>query len=255
MRNIKLVIQYDGTDYHGWQIQNGEKTIQGILEENLSKITGKKISLISASRTDAGVHALAQIASFLTDSSLEILKFQKALNSLLPEDIRIIEAKETSADFHPRYDSLGKTYFYLISNTPYSSAFLYKYAWHLPFSLDLSQMKKAGKFFKGKHDFSSFRGAGCGAKNPEREITSLRIEKIRKVDFMTASFKSEYIKITIEANAFLRHMVRNIVGTLVEAGRGRIAADSIKSTLLLRDRRAAGPTAPSNGLFLEKIYY
>ncbi|MCE5194483.1 MAG: tRNA pseudouridine(38-40) synthase TruA [Nitrospiraceae bacterium] len=255
MRNIKLVIQYDGTNYHGWQIQNSDKTIQGILEEKLSNITGEKISLTSASRTDAGVHAFAQVASFLTASNLETLKLQKALNSLLPEDIKIIEAEEASSDFHPRYDSLGKTYFYLISNTPYSSAFLYRYAWHLPFSLDLSQMKKAGRFFKGRHDFSSFRGSGCGAKTPIREITSLKIEKIKRIDFMTASFKGDYIKITIEANAFLRHMVRNIVGTLVEAGRGKISPDYVKKILLLKDRKAAGINAPAKGLFLEKIHY
>lgn len=262
VRNIKLIIEYDGTEYQGWQEQPSHQpsamsqkniiTIQGILQEAIKKITGEDVKLISASRTDAGVHALGQVASFKTNSSLEASTLQRALNSMLPEDIRVLNAEDAAEAFHPRYDAGSKSYFYIIANMHISSAFLYRYSWRVPYLLDIEVMREAGMQLLGRHDFSAFRGAGCGAKTTEREIFSLDIDKMNRVDFMTARISGDFIKIRIEANAFLRHMVRNIVGTLVEIGRGKIAY-TISDLLELKDRGKSGPTAPANGLFLEKI--
>ncbi len=261
MKNIKLLIEYDGTNYHGWQEQNlavSQKniaTIQGMLREKIKAITGEDVKVIGSSRTDAGVHAFGQVASFLTDSYLEPEVLQRALNSLLPEDIRILNAEEADEAFHPRYDAVSKSYFYLISNMSISSAFLYRYAWRVPHRLDLDSMKEAGSLLKGRHDFSAFRGAGCGAKTTERDIISFNIERLERIDFMTAGLRGDFIKIRVEANAFLRYMVRNMVGTLVEIGRGKMAAHAISDAFELKDRRKTGPTAPATGLFLEAIRY
>lgn len=268
MKNIKLLIEYDGTNYHGWQEQKiaissqlsalSQKnilTIQGILQEKLKTITGEDVKVIGSSRTDAGVHAFGQVASFLTDSYLEPEVLQRALNSLLPEDIRILNTEEVNEAFHPRYDAVSKSYFYLISNMSISSAFLYRYAWRVPHRLDMDSMKEAGSLLKGRHDFSAFRGAGCGAKTTGRDIISFNMERLDRIDFMTAGLEGDFIKIRIEANAFLRYMVRNIVGTLVEIGRGKMAAHAISDAFELKDRRKTGPTAPATGLFLEAIKY
>jgi len=269
MKNIKLLMEYDGTNYHGWQIQSSEVrsqksevgshrtvlTIQGVLQEKLKTITGEDVKVIGSSRTDAGVHAFGQVASFLTNSYLEPEVLQRALNSLLPEDIRILNAEEVNEAFHPRYDAVSKSYFYLISNMSISSAFLYRYVWRVPHRLDMDSMKEAGSLLKGRHDFSAFRGAGCGAKTTERDIISFNIERLERIDFMTAGLEGDFIKIRIEANAFLRYMVRNIVGTLVEIGRGKMAAHAISDAFEVKDRRKTGPTAPATGLFLEAIKY
>jgi tRNA pseudouridine38-40 synthase len=257
MKNIKLLIEYDGTNYHGWQRQKNHTTLQEIIEDRLLRITGEDAALISASRTDAGVHAFGQVASFKTNSNLEPITLQRALNATLPEDIRILNAGETAAAFHPRYDALGKSYFYIISNglSAFSSAFFYRYAWRVPYTFDLAEMKKAGDLLLGRHDFSAFRGAGCGAKSTVREITSVSIERISSIDFMTAKINGNFIKIKVEATAFLRHMVRNITGTLVEVGRGKMTLNSISEAIRLKDRGKTGPTAPAHGLFLEKVSY
>ncbi|MBI4691013.1 MAG: tRNA pseudouridine synthase A [Nitrospirae bacterium] len=231
MKNIRLLIEYDGTNYHGWQKQrsvishrlsavNSKNiiTIQGILQETIKKIVGEDIKLISASRTDAGVHALGQVASFKTNSYL-------------------------------------KTYLYLISNMNISSAFLYRYTWRVPYKLNLDIMRETSGLLRSSHDFSAFRGTGCGAKNTEREIILLDVEMLNKIDFMTVRLDGNFIKIRITANAFLRHMVRNIVGTLVETGRGKMTLRSVLEAIELKDRKKTGPTAPANGLFLETIRY
>lgn len=255
MKNIKLLMEYDGANYHGWQRQKCHDTLQEIIEDRLFRITGERAALISASRTDAGVHAIGQVASFRTNSNLEPTTLQRALNATLPEDIRILNAEETAEAFHPRYNALGKSYFYIISNTNFSSAFLYRYAWRVPYTLDLDEMKKAGASLLGRHDFSAFRGAGCGAKSTVREITSVSIERISSIDFMTATVNGNFIKITVAADAFLRHMVRNITGTLVKVGRGKMTLNSISEAIKLKDRGKTGPTAPAHGLFLEKVSY
>jgi tRNA pseudouridine38-40 synthase len=255
MRKIKLLIEYDGTAYHGWQIQKEGDTLQGILEDRIAKVTGEQSRLIGAGRTDAGVHALGQVAAFRTGSGLEPATIKKALNAVLPQDIRILNASEADDSFHPREDAVRKSYFYIIANQRQSSVFLFRYAWLVIQHLDPASMIKAAGVLHGEHDFSSFMGTGSDVQSPVREIISLSIERLESIDFMTAALNGNFIKIRIEANGFLRHMVRNIAGTLAEIGRGRIPSEKMKDILESRDRKLAGQTAPANGLFLERIMY
>lgn len=255
MRYIRLLLEYDGTDYHGWQMQKTDRTIQSTIEAAILEITGEASRLAAAGRTDAGVHALGQVAVFATRSTLAAETFMRALNAGLPGDLRILSSSETDASFNPRYDALRKSYFYLISKSKQQSAFFNRYVWDLKIDLGLQNMKDAAGVFIGEHDFTSFRGAGCGAKTPFRNIYSIDISAFDEISFMTATIKGGFIKIRIEANAFLRHMVRNIVGTLAEVGRGRMSAESIRNIIEVRDRKKAGPTAPAKGLFLENIIY
>jgi tRNA pseudouridine38-40 synthase len=254
MRQIKLVIEYDGSAYQGWQSQKSRKTIQDILCGATAGITGDEVKLTGASRTDAGVHALGQVAAFSTPSALPADILKRALNAKLPPDIRIIAAEEISL-FHPRYDAIRKRYFYLIRMDRNESAFFHKYAWHVRAPLDLHAMRNAAALLSGEHDFSSFRGSGCSAKTPVRTVHTVQISAFDTMEFMTASTKGSFVKITVEANAFLRHMVRNIVGTLVEVGKGRMTVDGVRDILASKDRTKAGPTAPSHGLFLEAVFY
>ncbi len=255
VRYIRLLIEYAGTEYHGWQTQKSGGTIQDILRDKIHSITGKEVRLTGASRTDAGVHALGQVAVFGTDLSLDADVIMRALNAKLPPDIRILAAEETDEDFHPRYRATQKSYFYIISEGRHQSAFLHRYVWNVRSCLDLDSMGKAAILLIGEHDFSSFRASGCGAKHPVRTVYTLDITRLGKIDFMTASIEGEFIKIRIEANAFLRHMVRNIVGTIIEVGRGKISIEEFSRIFQSCDRTMAGPTAPAQGLFLEKIIY
>lgn len=255
MRHIKLLLEYDGSDYQGWQSQKSGHTIQDILHERIVSITGGQIRLVGASRTDAGVHALGQVAAFSTDSALAADVLKRALNAKLPEDIRILSIEETAASFHPRFDAMKKKYMYFMSTGRDESAFLHKYQWQMNANLNLEAMREAASLLTGEHDFSSLRGAGCSAKTTVRHIHSLEITAPQALEFMTVSIRGDFIRISIEANAFLRHMVRNIVGTLVEVGRGRIGAQDVSAILNARDRTKAGPTAPAAGLFLERVFY
>jgi tRNA pseudouridine38-40 synthase len=255
MRYIRLLIEYDGTNYHGWQSQKSGGTIQDVICSALFGITGEQVKLIGASRTDAGVHALGQVAIFGTVSQLTPEVMMRALNAKLPSDIRILDARETDRDFHPRYRAVSKSYFYIIAEDRHQSVFLHRYIWYVRKRFDTGSMIEAASFILGEHDFSSFRGTGCGARHPVRTVNSADISRLEELSFMTASIKGDFIKIKIEANAFLRHMVRNIVGTLVEVGRGRISPSDFKKILEYCDRTLAGPTAPAQGLFLDKITY
>jgi len=255
MRKIKLLIEYDGTVYHGWQIQNDETTIQGIVQKSVQRITGTTSGVLGASRTDAGVHALGQVAVFRTESRLDDGTIKKALNAVLPQDIRILEAAEVDDSFHPRDAAVKKSYFYIIANERVSSAFLFRYTWAVPQQLDLNAMTDASEAFIGRLDFAAFMGAGSDVRDTVRELYSLNIERLNSVEFMTGCLRGDFIKIWAEANGFLRHMVRNIVGTLVETGRGKIPADRMREILESHDRRRAGQTAPPQGLFLERIVY
>ncbi len=255
MRYIRLSIEYDGTDYHGWQSQKSGGTVQDVIKEKIQRITGEEVRLTGASRTDAGVHALDQVAVFGTDSSLKAEVIMRALNATLPPDIRIRHSGETNRDFHPRYQAIKKSYFYIISKGKQQSAFLHRYMWRVPATIDPDAIRKAASFLLGEHDFSSFRASGCGAKHPVRTVYTADIMKLGKIDFMTTSIEGDFLKIRIEANAFLRHMVRIIAGTLVEVGKGNMPVDTFERILQSRDRTIAGPTAPAKGLFLEKITY
>jgi tRNA pseudouridine38-40 synthase len=244
LKNIKLTIEYDGTSYHGWQYQPRHISIQQTIKEKIEQIAKEKINLIGASRTDAGVHAIAQAANFKTKSRMNEGEWQRALNSLLPSDIVIKKAEIVPPDFHARFSSKGKIYKYLILNQPVPSALYRNYAWHMPYPLKLAEMRKAAKFLIGRHDFSSFRASSCTAENPVRKIKRLAITK-----------KNGFIQFTIEADAFLHHMVRNIIGTLIYVGIGKLSPAQIESILKAKDRRLAGKTSPPHGLYLVKVKY
>lgn len=261
MRKIKLTFQYDGSEYNGWQLQPSCRTIQGLMQEAVYRLTGEKANIIGAGRTDAGVHAIEQVAVFESSSSMDSKVIKKALNAVLPPDVRIVAAEDTDSSFHPRYSATRKRYTYLIANMPDTPGmdvpplFFTKYMWWIKNPLDIVSMKAASAHLCGTHDFSSFRGSGCGAKSPVRTVYLLDIEQLSEMSFLFAVFPGNFMKLSIEANGFLRHMVRNIVGTLVETGRSRMSPDKVREILLARDRRLAGPTAPAKGLFLERVIY
>jgi len=245
VRNIKLIIEYDGTAFHGWQIQPGLKTIQGVIRERIAQITQGEANLIGAGRTDAGVHARGQVANFQTASTIDLTALQRGLNSLLSPDIVITGIEEAEEDFHARFRARSKTYEYHILNRSYPSAILRAYAWFIPHKLDLAAMEGCGRLLIGSHDFSSFRASGDESRHSIREVIRLEIE--RRED--------DLIVIVIEANAFLREMVRSIVGTLVDVGRGKTSLEEFKEVFEARDRRKAGMTAPAQGLFLTEVKY
>jgi tRNA pseudouridine38-40 synthase len=245
-RNIKLVLEYDGTNYHGWQSQQGSgmPTIQDALEEALRKLTKEHIRTVSSGRTDAGVHALGHVANFLTESSISAEAWAPALNSLLPADIRVLASEAAAPDFHARFSATGKQYQYLVLARRAPSALRRNHAWHVDRKLNLAAMRRAAGVLVGRHDFSSFRSAGCNAKSPVRTVKVLTIKK-----------KGDLVEFTLEADAFLMHMARNIVGTLVEAGLGRFSPDDVSRILRSRDRRKAGGIAPARGLYLMTVSY
>lgn len=244
MRNIKLTIEYDGTDYHGWQFQPNARTIQGVMEERIGTIVNEKIGLNASGRTDAGVHALNQVANFKTSSGISCKALQKGLNALLPQDISVKEVCEVDADFHSRFSATGKVYTYQILNRPYPSALVCRFSWFIRYPLNTERMDRAAAHIIGAHDFSSFRASSCGAPHP---IKTVRAAWFRK--------EGGLLVFEIEATGFLHHMVRNIVGTLVDVGMGRMTTDSFKEVFHSKDRRLAGVTAPSQGLFLKEVKY
>jgi tRNA pseudouridine38-40 synthase len=245
MRNIKLLIEYDGTEYQGWQVQPKGPTIQGILEEKLRLLTGDPIRIFGSGRTDSGVHALGQVAHFKTKSPMDIHSMQRALNSLLPPDIVIQKIEEVHEGFHARKDSKSKVYEYRILNRNLRSAFQRGYIWHIPQKLNLTEMKKATQSLIGEHDFSAFRTVGSPTRTTVRRV--IRAEWRRGRDGL--------IRFEIEANGFLKQMVRSIIGTLVEVGKGKMKDVELQRILESKDRKKAGPTAPAQGLFLKEVRY
>jgi tRNA pseudouridine38-40 synthase len=245
MRNLKIIIEYDGTGYHGWQRQRGDITIQQIIEEKIGLVTQEKIKLIGSGRTDAGVHAIGQVANFKTGSKIGETNLLRGMNSLLPGDIVIKSLIEVDERFHSRYDAKSKVYLYQIFNSPVPSALYRNYSWFVHFPLDIDNMKTAASPLIGSHDFSSF----CAANND----TSDYIRKVINVSINQG--KDGIIKFFIEANGFLRYMVRNIVGTLVDVGRGKFLPSEFLDIMKARDRNRAGITAPPQGLFLKEVKY
>ena len=244
MRNIKLTIEYDGTGYHGWQIQPNVETIQGTIEGKLAQITGEMVRLVASGRTDTGVHAMGQVAHFKTHSSLDVLSFLRGLNSLLPEDIRVKDVEEVDEAFHARFSAKGKVYEYRIFNGELPSPFHRHFSWFVPGKLDLASMREAAMKLKGSHDFSSFCSTG-----------SDHLSHIREIYTIDVGIRRDLIIIGVEANAFLKQMVRNIVGTLVEVGRRKLTPSQFGDILEARDRRRAGIAAPAQGLFLVRVNY
>lgn len=255
MKNIRLTLQYDGSQYAGWQVQPGARTVQGTLEAVIRGIAPDSSSLVAAGRTDAGVHAIEQVASFRTTSRHAPEVFARALNAQIPPDIRVTGASLSPPSFHPRFDARGKEYAYLIQHGGVPSPFTQRFSWLVTFSLDFEAMEAASRLLVGTHDFSSFRGSGCGAKTATREVRSIEVNRRPSMAFLDFPLQGDFVLIAITANAFLRHMARNIVGTLVDVGRGAIGAEEVADVLSARDRRRAGPTAPPGGLFLRKVWY
>ncbi len=256
MRNIKLTIEYDGTNYCGWQIQPKCVTIQGIIESALSKITKSKVDIIGAGRTDAGVHAVGQVANFKTESRMTPNEFKLALNSILPRDIVINNAEEVNEDFHSRFDAISRTYHYTILNSDTPSAFLRNYVYLLPKPVDIDIMNEASKYLIGTKDFSSFASLGDPIHNSIRTVI-LAEWHLLPTDLSTLRYESgqRLIKFYIKANAFLRGMVRAIVGTLIDVGIGKIQPERVKEILELKDRTKAGPSLPAKGLCLVNVEY
>ena len=245
MRNIKLLIEYDGTNYLGWQVQLKGSTVQGVLEEKLGLLTGEPIRLFGSGRTDSGVHAFGQVAHFKTQSQMDIRTMQKALNSLLPPDIVIQKLEEADDDFHARKHSKSKVYEYRILNRNLRSAFHRGYVWYIPQKLNWIGMKKATPCLIGEQDFAAFRNVGSSTRTTVRRV--IRVEWKKGRDGL--------ICFEIEANGFLKQMVRSIVGTLVEVGKGKINPEQFQMVLKSKDRKKAGPTAPAQGLFLREVKY
>lgn len=244
MRNIKLTIEYDGTNYLGWQKQKNGATIQGTLEEAIKLLTKEEIELVGSSRTDTGVHAKAFIANFKTNSTIPADKFREAINHKLPEDIVIIKSEEVDINFHSRYDAKGKTYSYSIINRDIYPAIGRNYLYHVKKKLNINSMKEACKYFIGTYDFSAFKSSGSSVKTSIRTIKDLHIDE-----------KNEIIKIYVTGDGFLYNMVRIIVGTLLMVGNNKIKPEEITNIIESKDRQKAGICVPAKGLTLEKVYY
>ena len=250
MRNIRLTLAYDGTDFHGWQRQPEEPTIQACLEDALQKLTGAATAVCGSGRTDAGVHALHQVANFLTASTIPCANFVKALNDLLPPTVRVKSAGDAAPAFHARYDVRRKTYRYRIVTTPVCSPLLWRFVCHHPYPLDRARMAEAARLLEGKQNFTSF----TAADGQEDEDTKSRVRVIFQSRVLWRP-RSSMLVYEVIGSGFLRYMVRNIVGTLMEVGRGKLDPYDIASILAARDRAQAGPTAPAQGLCLMDVEY
>lgn len=244
MRHIRLVVEYDGTSLCGWQRQSNGPTVQGHLEAALAQLLQHAVTVTGASRTDAGVHARGQVASFRTERTIPLHGVRRGLNSLLPEAIAIREATEVGDDFHPRFSATGKHYRYTVLARPDRSPRWRDRAWHVPEPLALDATREAAALLLGEHDFAAFRAAGCTANTT-----------IRRIDTIDVVAGDELLTLEVRGNAFLRNMVRIVAGTLVEVGRGRLTPAQVREILESRDRTRAGITAPAHGLELIEVRY
>ena len=245
MRNIKLLIEYDGKDFNGWQKQPNKLNIQGEIERAIERITGEEVNLMASGRTDAGVHAIGQVANFKTNSNIPIEKFPIALNTNLKKSIIIKSAEEVEERFHSRLNCKKKTYRYIINNSKYGTAIYRNLETHIPIKLDIEKMQKAVKYFEGEHDFKAFKASGTSSKSSVR--------KIYKAEVIDAGNERIYIELT--GNGFLYNMVRIIAGTLVEVGLNKIEPQEIENIILSKKRENAGKTLPPQGLYLVNVVY
>ena len=245
IQNFKLTIEYDGSAYHGWQRQKNERTIQEEIEKALKTITGRNVKVTGSGRTDAGVHALGQVANFSCDTALSADIFHRGLNGLLQKDIVISACKTVSKDFHARYDAASKTYLYKILNRPTPAAVCRQYAWHIRTKLDPDAMRRALGYLMGTHDFKSFEGAGSPRSSTIRTVMKAELSKR----------DHGYLVVELTADGFLKFMVRNIVGTLADVGLGKMTPDDFNRIFQSKDRKLAGVTAPPHGLFLMRVDY
>ena len=244
MRNIKLIIEYDGKKFGGWQKQPTKLNIQGEIEQAIKEITGEDVDLTASGRTDAGVHSLGQVANFKTNSNIAIEKFAIAINSKLKKSIVIKSAEEVDEDFHSRYKCKGKKYRYVINNSYQGTAIYRDLEYHISQKLEIDKMKQAIKYFEGKHDFKGFRASGTSAKDSVREIYKAEIKE-----------DNERILIELTGNGFMYNMVRIIAGTIVDVGLGKIKPKEKPDIINSKDRKRAGKTLPAHGLYLVEVYY
>ncbi|WP_426745615.1 tRNA pseudouridine(38-40) synthase TruA [Myxococcus faecalis] len=245
MPRLKLTLEYEGTRYVGWQVQPNGRSLQAVLEESLGRLLGEPVSVRSAGRTDSGVHATGQVICFDTERALPLKAYVQGLNSLLPEDVAVVSAVEAPEGFDPRRWSRGKRYRYRVNNRRTRSPLLRTTHWEVFAPLDVEAMRRASAHLLGRHDYSAFRASDCQAKHAVREVRRLSVE----------GEPGGAISFVVEGTAFLKHMVRNLVGTLVEVGKGRRSEAWVAEVLASRDRKKAGPTAPPQGLVLEEVFY
>ncbi len=265
MRNLKLILSYDGTDFAGWQVQPDASTIQGTLASAIGRITGEKVLPQGSGRTDAGVHALAQVVTFATESPVPTANFVKALNDVLPASVRVLEVEEVAADFHARKSARAKTYRYRIYRASVCPPFLARYVWHYPFLLDEQAMARAAGVVEGEHDFTSFaaadpeRGAGvppafaAGENAPARDAAPA--SNVRRIFSSSWERQGDEFVYAVKGSGFLHHMVRNLVGTFILVGKGTLQVEDVTRITEARSRSAAGATAPASGLFLVNVEY
>ncbi|MBI4430195.1 MAG: tRNA pseudouridine(38-40) synthase TruA [Candidatus Omnitrophica bacterium] len=243
-KNIKLVVSYDGTDFFGFQLQPRHRTVQEVLEVAIKRILRETVRVHPAGRTDTGVHANAQVVHFLTRTRIPVNKLPQALNSALPEDVRVLNAQHMPKTFHARFSARFKQYEYAVYNSEIVPPLLRRTVYRFPFALDVRQMRKGAKILEGRHDFRSFQGKANGQENTVRRIRHLRVSKSGK-----------FVCFTVEGDGFLTNMVRNLVGTLLLVGRKKLSLNDLSQILKSRDRRLAGPTVPALGLTLVKVIY
>ena len=250
VRNLRLTLSYDGTDFAGWQVQPDEPTIQGTLAFAIGRITGEKVLPQGSGRTDAGVHALAQIVSFTTESVIPVSNFVKAVNDILPSSVRVIEAQEVPPDFHARKSARAKTYRYRVYRAAICPPFVARYVWHFPYPLDESAMSDAVALIVGEHDFTSF-----AAVDPERGREGDGGSNVRRIFSSTWDRSGDELIYTVRGSGFLHHMVRNLVGTYILVGKKTLSVEDVTRILQARNRTAAGATAPATGLSLVNVEY
>ncbi len=246
MRRIRIVVAYDGTDFHGWQVQPDLSTIQGTLEAAISEIEGKPVQVAGSGRTDAGVHAMAQVAAFTLENRIPLYNLRKAANALLPPSIRVTATDEAAPDFHPRYNAKAKTYEYRIAREPACPPWEYRYVHHYPYPLDIANMIRLAPVFEGEHDFTAF----AASDESDAEGRS----KVRTVFSSQLLESGSRLIYRVRGSGFLKHMVRNMVGTMIEGGKGHLDEAGLRALLAPAERKA-GPTAPAKGLFLIGVEY
>ena len=249
MRNLKIILAYDGSDFHGWQVQPGLKTVQGTLGDAIARLTGSGVLPQGSGRTDAGVHALAQVASCALDTGIPTSNLQKALNDVLPAAVRVLSVEEVAPEFHARKSAKAKTYRYRMLRSPICPPFLARYVCHHPYPLNEDAMRSAAAVVVGEHDFTSF-----AAVDPERG-SEQEVSNVRTIYSSEWRREGEELVYTVRGNGFLHHMVRNLVGTLLMIGKGTLDLPGLRRILDLRDRSAAGQTAPAAGLYLVAVEY
>ena len=256
-RTLKLTVEYDGTNYVGWQRQAEGVSIQGLLEEALGPFEGGPPTVHGAGRTDAGVHAFGQVASVRTRTKHSVATLQRALNAVLPPDVRVVSVEDAPPAFHARFDAVSKTYEYRIANTPFVSAFHYRYVWHVPGALNVEAMRLGAEALLGRHDFAAFQSTGGDVHTTERTILSITVRSDRGQTGVRPGSDPGLtpLVIRVTGDGFLRHMVRSIAGTLVDVGLGRWPASQVAAILAGRDRSRAGRAAPAAGLCLVRVDY